>query len=201
MNINLLKTYFKLMIVRNKLYYLYIIISIVLSYIAISAIMIYIDNTLILGSDFIYPSFRYIYISIRTVFIIGGILLIVSQYYNVMKSSIRDYCILKTLGATKNIIRMLIFIQIVFLMIITSPIGLYTGYILSNLIINSLGSFSLNSSSKDLINSSNTFYLIAGIASCIIIGFGIYLEWGVRKMRISSFILGNTAMNKEVGFL
>lgn len=198
---NLLKTYSKLIIKRNKFNYLLIILSIIAIYIVVSVLMVYIDNILILSSEFMFPSFRYLYISIRTVFLIGGITFISSQYYNIMNSGMRDYCILKSLGATKHVIQFLITIQMIFLILLTIPIGLYSGYILSSMILNSLSKFTINNNTKELLDSTNTFYLIAGVACCLIISIGIYLERGIRKMPVSSILTDHVSLCKDVGIL
>ncbi|HWT74600.1 MAG TPA: FtsX-like permease family protein [Mobilitalea sp.] len=200
MNLNLLKTYLKLMLIRNKLNYLLIILSIIAGYITVSVVMVYIDNVLILSSESIYPDINYIYIGIRTVLIIGGIILIINQYYNIMKSGLRDYCILKSIGATRINIRILILLQVACLLVISIPVGLYSGYLLSNLIIDSLGSFSLNSETRELIDSTETFFVAAGIAFCVISFSGIYIERGIHKMPLNNILSHQTTV-REAGLL
>jgi predicted lysophospholipase L1 biosynthesis ABC-type transport system permease subunit len=175
-----------------------VILSIIGTYIAMAVAMIYIDNLFILSMNYRYPNFRYLFVSIRTLVIIGGITFIISQFYSIMSSGIRDYCILKALGATKHNIRILIMLQMIFLIIITVPIGLFTGYILTGSILKFLGSFSLNQRTLALIESANTFLMAAAIACCFIISIGIYLDRGIRKMPLSSFASDNTVIGKEV---
>ena len=197
---NLIRTYSKLMLVRNKYNYLIVTLSIILIYIIISVLMIYIDNILILSSEFMFPNFRYLYISIRTVFLIGGITFIISQYYNIMKAGTRDYLIMKSLGATKGIVRSLIVIQIVLLILITIPLGLFSGYLLSNLILNSISDFSLSTHTQDLLDSTRTFYIIAVSACCFIISIGIYLERGISRTPVSSIIIESVTNKKDVWY-
>jgi predicted lysophospholipase L1 biosynthesis ABC-type transport system permease subunit len=118
-----------------------------------------------------------------------------------MKSGMRDYYILKSLGATKRIIQVLILIQMMFLILITIPIGLASGYLLSSMVLDSLSEFTLNNTTKELLDSTKTFYLIAGIACCFIISIGIYLERGIRNMSVSSILTDHISLSKEVGIL
>lgn len=170
--------------------YLFVLLSIII-YIFIAVIMVFIDNALILGSGFAYPDFHYIYVGIRTIFLLGGVLLIINQYYNIMKSGLRDYYNMKKPGVTKNNFRILILIQVLFLILTTVPIGLFGGYQLTGMLLNSMGSFSIDSRMKELINSINTFYIMSGAASCSIILTGIYLERGIRKLPLSSVLSDN----------
>lgn len=195
---NLLKTYLKLVFIRHRFNYILVIFSIIAAYIAIAITMIYIDNILVLSTENKSANIRYLYISIRTIFMIGGITFVISQYYNIMKSGVRDYCILKALGATKHNIRILIFVQIIFLIVITIPMGLFGGYIITGSILSLLGGFSLNQNTLRIIDSSSTFLLIAGAACCFIISLGIYLEIGIRKMPLSNILSDNEIIGKEV---
>ncbi|MDD3174190.1 MAG: FtsX-like permease family protein [Herbinix sp.] len=193
----LLRTYSKLMIVRNYLNYLFVVLSIVVTYILSAITMVYMDNILILSTESLYSNLHYIYISVRTIFFIAGITFVISQYYNIMKSSMRDYYILRGLGATKNTIRILIILQIIFLMVVSIPIGLLGGYILTGYIINFLGKFSLNHNTLEWIASSTTFFLLAGATCCLIISIGVYLEIGVRKMPLSNILSDYPIIGKE----
>ena len=185
---NLLRTYLKLIFVRHRINYALVILSIIAAYIAIAVTMVYIDNILVLSTVNESSNLRYLYISIRTIFIIGGIAFVISQYYNIIKSGIRDYCILKALGATTHNIRMLILVQMVFLFIITIPFGLFGGYILTCNILELIDGFSLNREALRVIDSADTFMLIAGIAGCFIISLGLYLERGISKIPLTSII-------------
>jgi ABC-type antimicrobial peptide transport system permease subunit len=195
---DLLKTYLKIIFIRHRYNYLIIILSIIGTYIAMAVTLVYMDNLLFLSSENMYPYLHYLYISLRTIFAIGGITFIISQYYNIMRSGVRDYCILKALGATRQNIKNLIFLQMIFLIIITVPIGLFTGYLLTGSILELLDSFSLNQNTLDFIDSINTFFIIAGIACCFIISIGIYLERGIRKLPLSSILTDSTIMGEEV---
>jgi predicted lysophospholipase L1 biosynthesis ABC-type transport system permease subunit len=139
----------------------------------------------------------YIYIGIRTIFFIAGITFIISQYYNIMKSSIKDYCILRGLGASKHNIQSLIFIQVVFLIIISIPVGLYCGYLLTGMIIHLLGNYTVEQNTMNWIVSTNTFYAVAGVTCLLIIAIGIYLEIGTRKMSISDIFSRSPVIDKE----
>jgi len=144
---------------RYRRSYLYVVLSMVSAYIMISIITIYIDNIMAPSMKLPYRNMHYIYVSIRTIFVIGGITLLINQYYNIMKSSTRDYCILKALGATKYNIRKLILMQAILLFIITIPLGLFLGHTLTNSILNIFADVTMNDNVVDRIASSNTFLL------------------------------------------
>lgn len=198
---NLLKTYFKLMIIRNKRNYLLVVLSIIFAYLSISLIMVYMDNVLYLSSEFMYPRIHYIYTGFRSVIIIGGIFFIIIQYYNIMKSSLRDYCIFKTLGATKRIIRILITLQEVVLIFITLPIGLFFGNTSCILIINSFANLTVNDNVIKLLDSFVVFIVFTVIASSFIICIGFHLEKSVRKLPLSVTLSDKTSLGKEVSWL
>jgi ABC-type antimicrobial peptide transport system permease subunit len=194
----LLRTYIKLMVVRNKWNYLLVILSIIATYVTMAVIMVYIDNFLILSDDYINTNFRHLYISIRTVFLSAGAALVISQYYNIMKSSLRDYFILKSLGATRYNIRLLIFIQAVFLIVITIPFGFLSGHILTKYMISFMNDFALNNNTTEIMDSTSTFFFIAGITCLFIITIGVHLERGVRNMPLGKIMADNTVIGKEV---
>lgn len=193
----LLGTYSKLMFIRNHFNYLRVILSIILTYIILAIIMVYMDNVLILSTEPVYTNMHYIFISIRTIFFIAGITYIINQYHSIMKSGMRDYCILRGLGATRNIIRILIFLQMLFLVIISIPIGLLGGYMLTGFIVRFLDEFSIEYHTIDWVVSSTTFYLAAGAFCCFILSIGIYLERGVRKMPLSNILSDCPITSKE----
>lgn len=197
----LLKTYLKLILIRNKRNYLSVILTIIAAYLAISVMVIYIDNVLYLSSEFMYPRINYIYNSIQSIVIIGAIFFIAYQYYNIMRSGMRDYCILKTLGATKRVIRILIMIQEIILIFITLPIGFFFGNITSTLLINSLGSLTMNGNVIKLLDSFVVFLVFSGIASSFIICIGFYLEKSIRILPLSDTLSENTLFSKKVGLL
>jgi ABC-type antimicrobial peptide transport system permease subunit len=168
------------------------------TYMIISIITIYIDNIMALSMSLPYKNLRYIYVSIRTIFVVGGVTLLLNQYYSIMKSSTKDYCILKALGATKINIRRLMYIQVVSLIIITIPLGLFLGQMLTNSLLHFFAAIIMNSTTVEVIDSSNTFLLVSGSLCGFIICIGIYLERGVRKMPLSNILSDYSAIGKGV---
>ena len=194
---NILKTYLKLIIVRNKFNYLMVILSILASYLLISLVMVFVDNILILSKDVTGPDLSHIYIGIRSVFVLAGFSLIFSQCYNIMKSSLREYCILKTLGATRSNIRILISIQTLTLVILTVPLGFYGGHLITGIILDVLAAYSLNNDTKEMVNSVSTLLLVVGIVCAFIFILGAYLERGIRKMPLTNILSDNLTFGKE----
>jgi predicted lysophospholipase L1 biosynthesis ABC-type transport system permease subunit len=145
-----------------------------------------------------YQDLGYLYISIRTIFVIGGITLLVYQYYNIMKSGTRDYCILKALGATKHNIRKLILMQVISLIIITIPLGLFLGNRLTNMILNFFADVTMSNSAVDIIDSSNTILLASGSLCAFIICIGIYMERGIQKTSLANILSERFMTRKEV---
>ncbi len=195
---NLLMLYIKLILLKNKKNYLYVILSIIAAYVLIAVLMVYIDNVLILSSDFFYPDFRYLYHSIRAVFIIAGVSYVSNQYYSVMKSGLRDYLILRQIGATRYNIRILILVQILCLILITTPVGLLSGFSITDMVLKVISSYSLNTDSSEMINTTQTFFIIVGAASCFIISVGIYLDREIKKMPCSNLLTEFTSMGQEM---
>jgi Putative GTPases (G3E family) len=194
---NMLRTYSKLMIVRNYLNYLYVILSIIITYLLVAVLMIYMDNVSILSGGSEHSNLHYIYITIRSIFFLGGFTFIISQYYNIMKSGTKDYCVLKGLGATNDTIRYLIFLQTIFLIFISIPVGLLSGYLLTGKITDFLENYMVARDTLDWINTSVTFYITAGVICCFIISIGIYQERRLRKMPLSKIFLDNTLVGKD----
>ncbi len=184
----LLSKFSKLVLYKNYLSYLRIIFSIILTYVLLAFTIVYMDNVLILSTEPVYSNLHNIFISIRTIFFMAGITFIIYQYYNIMKSSVREYCILRGLGATKNTIRILILLQMFFLLIISIPIGLSGGYYITGLILRFIEDFTVKYYKIDWIVSSTTFCLTAVAFCCFIISLGIYLERGIRKMPLSCIL-------------
>ncbi len=195
---NLLKMYLKLILYKNKTSYLYLILSIIITYISIAVLMVYIDNVLILSTDYTYSSFQYLFLSIRTVFIIAGVSFVASQYYSIMKSGLMNYYILKSLGATKRNIRVLLLIQALLLIFITLPVGLYSGYMLCGIVLKGLSEFTLNSSTREMFSSISPCFTIAAATSCIIFSIGIYLERGINKRSLSNIMSDYPAIDNEI---
>lgn len=188
---NLLKIYMKLLFIKNRISYLFIVLSIIVTYIVTSITMIYTENVLILNSEPTFSNMHYISISIRTVFIIAGITFVVSQYFNNMKSSVRDYNILRGLGATKKNIRCFIYVQMIFLIIISIPIGLLSGNLLAGLLIRCVGTISLNENVLEWMASATTFYILAGVILFIIIIIGVFLEREITKSPLANIFSDN----------
>lgn len=195
---NIYKTYIKLILLRYRKNYLYVILSMIAAYMIITIITIYIDNIQALSMALLYKNLRYLYVSIRTIFVVGGVTLLLNQYYHIMKSSTKDYCILKALGATKCNIRSLIFMHAVLLIITTIPLGLFLGQMLTNGLLHFFAAVIMNSTSVEVIASSNTFLLISGSLCGFIICIGIYLERGIRKMPLSNILSDHSAIGKGV---
>jgi ABC-type antimicrobial peptide transport system permease subunit len=126
-----------------------------------------------------YLSFKYS--SIQTILIIASGIFIINQFYHIMRSSSKDYIIIKALGATKNQIRSLIFIQAVLLFLFTVPLGICIGMTASDFILNSLSEFAVHK--LKLLDSSIIILFISGMISCAIIVIGILLEIGSRRKR------------------
>lgn len=184
-------------LIRNRFNYLMVVFSIAFAYLIIAVMMIYIDNIIVLSSQREYSDLRYLYISLRTVLLIGGIIFAINQYYNIMKSSIRDFCIMRGLGATNQNIRSLISLQVILLIIISIPIGLLGGYLLTSLFLGLLEEFSLDQNTLKWIASSTTFAVTAGVTCCFIISTGIYLERESRKIPLSDILSDNSLLGKE----
>jgi len=187
-DMNLYHSFYKLFVVKYRMSYLFVIVSLIVTYIAVAILTVYIDNVLTLGTEIPFPNLQYIYGSIRTIFILGGITFIIYQYFTIMKASMKDYYILKALGATNHNIRVLLFIQVMLVIVITVPLGLSTGHYFTDLILNLLDGFILNRGTMELVNSSNTYYILTASLCCIIISFGVYMEIGIRKMPLSDIM-------------
>ncbi len=185
---SLIPTYSKLIFMRNYKNYIFVALSNIVAYILMAVTIIYMDNILVFVTDDIYSNLRYIFLSLRTVFFIGGITYLLSQYYNIMKSSVGDFNILSGLGATKSTMRTLLLVQAFFLIIISTSIGLLGGYLLICFIVEYLGSFNLVNHTIEWIASSTTYYMAVIVTCCIIISIGIYLDIGIRRMSISHFL-------------
>lgn len=173
------------------------ILLIIATYIMLSVTILYIDNILNLNTGSVYSKIRYIYISIGTIFFMAGITFILSQYYNIMWSGIRDYCVHRGLGATKHNINCLIIIQVAFLIIISIPVGLFVGYLLTSWLVCLIREFTFNQTMADWLSSYHSLFLISGFTCLLIISVGIYLGRGIRKMSITNILLDYSFIGKE----
>lgn len=191
------KAYFKLLLIRNRANYLLIALSTIICYLVISVTMIYIDNILILSSDSIYSNMHYIYIGIRTVIFLAGVTFIIHQYYSILKSGARDYGIYKGLGATSRDLLNLLFIQIIVLIVISIPVGMFGGYLLTGLIIRCLSEYSLNHKIMEGVASSAVFFIASGSSCLIITIIGAYLWNGIRKQPVSNLFADSHILSEE----
>jgi len=193
----LYRTYIKLILLKNKLKYLLIILSIIVSFLAISIITFYIDNILTLNTYLPMQNLSYIFDSFQTLFCIGGITFIIYQYYNTMKSSTSDYSILKALGASGFQIRMMVVIQALTLIILTIPSGILLGDIITRSIIEALMDFTAYNQVISSFNSSMFFILLSILIAIAILIIGFVLEKGIRNMPPTQIYPENAAFGKE----
>lgn len=175
------KAFYELIIRKNFTRYLLIILSLIASYIAATIFIIYIDNLLVIYSKNDLPQYRYILNSIRAVFVVALILFIGYQFYNIMKISLRSYIIITTIGGTKQQIRMLILLHLLFLIIISIPLGLNIGHYLSCILLNYAENILLKTGLGEIINSNISFSLIAGVVIIGTIVLTIDLDRGLWK--------------------
>lgn len=192
---NLLRTYSKILIIRNYLNYIRIILSILIAYVLISFTSIYIDSILTLKSLSKDSDLRYTCISILTIMLIAGVTFIIYQFYTVMRLSIKDYIILRELGATYHNIRFLNLLHMFFLMIVSIPIGLYGGFISTSYLITVIGRMVQNRGLHNRITSSSTLFILSGFIISFIIAIGMYMNLRLKRMPLS---LDNTLCNEEI---
>ena len=190
-------TYSRILITRNYQKYIQVILTIAVTYLIITFATVYIDSVLSYSTQMENSNLRYIFISILTIFYIAGVTLISYQYYDIMKSGMRDYYILMGLGATKHMIRFLIFIHVALLIFISIPAGLFCGYIFIELMKNFITNISTNESILKNINSTAILMMIAGVIGSLVISIGVYLERNVWKMPLSNILSGSTMIGKE----
>jgi len=195
LNFQLLKSFLKIIINKNKVNYLQIVATIITVYIVMTVLLTYINSVLNLVTDSMHPNFLYLYFSMRSVLIIGGLTIIINQYYNIMITNKKDYYILKVLGATKMNIDTLILLQIMLLISITIPTGMLCIYFIRGAISEIFEIQSINNIVKEQTVSNKTFIIIVSVAMCIIIYMGYYLAKGIRKTSLSSILSDHS--NKE----
>jgi len=152
----------------------------------ITIIVLTICNNLFenLKSGNMIPSLMYLrfkFSSIQTILSIIGGIFVLNQYYRIMRTNIKDYNLIKTLGAARNQIRILIFLQAFLLFALTVPVALIFGISASNYILNALVNITLQDFSYNLINSSLAILFIVGMISCAILVFGVMLEVGINR--------------------
>lgn len=194
---NLVKAYFKLLLIRNRANYLFVALSTIICYLVVSITMIYIDNILILSSDSIYSNMHYIYIGIRTVIFLAGVTFIIHQYYNILKSGARDYGIFKGLGATNRDLINLLFIQVILLIVISILVGMLGGYFLTGLITRFISEYSLNHKVMEGVASSTAFFIASGSSCLIITIIGAFLWNGIKKQPVSDLFSDSHILSEE----
>lgn len=195
---NLFRNFSKIMTSNYYIKYLLVAFSIVLSYLIISVTTVYADNILVFSSESVYSEMRYLYISILTIFSIAGLSLILYQYLNIIKSSMRDYCLARGLRVTKHNIRMLILLQVVLLIIVSLPVGLLCGYLLTEAIISLIGNVTRGQQYIwSRVTSTTTLFFVAGVISSLIIAIGVYLDLLVRKKPIDNILSDSFLVGKE----
>lgn len=175
----LIRTFKKLILLKNIYKIYYNLLAIGFGYLIIVMLTIYINLIQSFSSDLTLNSLHSIMSSIQTIFWISGISYIIYQYYKLMESCIGDYSILKSLGAKKKQLQLLIFIQTL-LLVITMPIGLFAGNYLVNCLC--LGLNIHDNKILQIANMSLTFYLLSAIISTAIFLIGIDLEKNIRRL-------------------
>lgn len=118
--------FFKLTLKKNIFHYIYVILSTVTVLSFIKVIFNFMDrliNDIYLNQK--YGNIHYKMSGIRLLFTLLGFAIIIALYYYVMTSNCEDYRIMKILGATRQHIRRLIFIQNLIMGIVIIPISLF----------------------------------------------------------------------------
>lgn len=179
---SLIRTYSKIVLIRNHTSYIRMICSIIMAYVMLSFVTIYFYGMLTLKSVSKNSELRYTLISVLTILIIASIMTVIYQLYTMMKSGMRDYKILRGLGATYFDIRVLNIVQGVVLIIVSIPIGLLCGYLLTSFIIHSMNYLIQNKPVMEGITSLAMLFILSGVVLCFIISIGVYLDRNMRKL-------------------
>lgn len=195
---SLIRTYTKIIISKNRFQYIMVVISIILSYLLLALTTVCANKIMILSSGSLYPEMHYLYISILTILLIAGASMIVYQYLNIMKTGLRDYYIQQGHRTTKRSIRHIILMQVVFLVIVSLPVGLLGGYFLSESVINLLRSISKNLILLGEVSSVTPLVFCAGVIGSFIVLIGIHLDVTVRKMPLDNILSDNFMINSVV---
>jgi ABC-type antimicrobial peptide transport system permease subunit len=149
----------------------------------ITVIILILSNNLIsnirFGNIIIQNNFKYSSIQM-TLSILGGIF-ILNQYYRTMKMNIKNYSIIKALGASRNQMRLLIYLQSILLFLITVPVGTFTGISLSNILLKELADVAFRGFNYDIFDSSFEILIISGMISGSVLIFGIIIDIGVKR--------------------
>lgn len=179
---SLLRTYSKIMLIRNHTNYIRMICSIIMAYVMLSFVTIYFYSLLSPNSVSKNSELRYTFLSVLTILIIAGFMTVIYQLYTVMKSGVKDYKILQGIGATFFDIRVLNIVQCVILFIVSIPIGLLCGYLLTSYLINNMDYLIQNRQVMERITSSSTLFILSGVVFCFIITIGVHLDRNMRKI-------------------
>lgn len=182
---------------RNYKNYLLAILSMLIICITIAVITVYIDNVITLSYDIYFHELKNIYRSIRTIFTFGGIAFVVQQYLVILKSSRKDYCVLKALGATRHNIQTLIFTQVLTIVMITIPVGFLSGSIITSLFVNCFNDFTIGTEAGKLIDAYKICFIISGIVCCIVAFIGVYVERRIWCTPLSSIISDQQVFRKD----
>lgn len=168
--------------IQNKRSYLYLVLSIALSFFTIVMLTVCIDNIIKNSSGTLLHNIQYIYRSIQTIFWFTGILFIIYQYYTTMKSNITQYSIIKSLGATQTQIMRMILIQTALLLILTLPIGLYIDFSFMNFISDILKNDIFDNEFLQIMKAPLIYYLLSVVITIIVVIFGIDIEKTIREL-------------------
>jgi|GEM_PF-4898614 hypothetical protein len=194
---NLLRTYSKIIFVRNRLNYLRIACSIILAYAMISFMVIYIYSMLSLNSKGT-SELRYTCISILTILLIAVMTLVIYQLYMVMKVGMKDYRILRGLGATNYSISLLNIVHVVILIIISVPVGLFCGYFLTSYLLRFMDRLVPNHIILERITSVSTLSIIAVVICFFIIVIGIHFDRYIRRTPLTNILSEIATASEDV---
>jgi ABC-type antimicrobial peptide transport system permease subunit len=179
----LIKNFIKLSIVGNVKSYFKAFGAVLITTVILT-ICNNIINNLKMGNMELLSSLRYLnfkYSSIQlTLCILGGIF-ILNQYYRIMKTNIKNYSIIKVLGASRNQMRVLIYLQSLLLFAVTVPFGLFAGISLSNYILKTLYRLIFQGFDYYTMDSSLEILFLSGMISFAVMVFGVITEMGMKR--------------------
>lgn len=193
----LYKTYLKLIIKKNRLNYISVIFTIILSFLAVAIMKVYIDSMLAINSELWIPNMTNIFKNIQSVFCMAGITFVLNRYNNIMKSNIRNYNILMSFGATRHDIRMFMMLQVLLLMIITIPFGASGSMLITMAIKKLISEFNLYSSlpsSFNIVTIALIAWLVIGVFLSVL---GFKVEKEIKEMSLSQALSEDTSFEKD----
>lgn len=166
---------------RNKFNYILGILSISLSIVITSLLFLVVENfsnIINQETNLTYILFKFRCIQTIICFLCG--IVIFHIYFRLMKSSCKEFGLLKMLGANTFQIRFLIVSQIMFLLLITVPIGLYLGIEMIDQI------FLLT---KDIVFTSlvysisitKFYFVLLFVVGGIVLSAGVLIERGMKE--------------------